>query len=464
VTAPIHFMTQTARELGGLLRRREVTAQAVTEACLDRIEALNPHLNAFITVTRARAIERARRADQELTRGRDRGPLHGVPYALKDVIATRGILTTNGSRSSADWVPSFDATVQERLDAAGGVLVGKLNLWELAMAGSAYGDVHNPWALDHSPGGSSSGAGAAVSARVVPIAIGTDTGGSIRIPAAHCGVVGLRPTYGRVSRYGVMANAWSVDTVGPLARTVDDVALTLTAIAGADPRDRTCSSLQPPPSDTPFSDDLKGVRLGVPERFFKGAHPDVERSVRAAIEVLEELGARVAVVDLPHADAAGLARTLHLVEAASFHEQRLRTRSALLGPEVRARLVRAQSYAGVDYVKALRLRTLMMAEASTAFQTCDVIVAPTDRSLPVRLATSSVAAPATPVAEPNTFFASMTGLPALAIPCGMSRGTPALPISMQLHGRPFEEVVLFRVGRAFQRATEWHSRAPASPA
>jgi aspartyl-tRNA(Asn)/glutamyl-tRNA(Gln) amidotransferase subunit A len=436
----------------------------VAEAFLDRIEALNRRLNAFITVTRSAALTRARRLDEETAQGRVRGPMHGIPYGLKDVIATRGILTTNGSRATAQWVPAFDATVEERLGAAGGVLVGKLNLWEFAMVGSAYGEVRNPWATEYSPGGSSSGAGAAVGARLVPIAIGTDTGGSIRIPAAHCGVAGLRPTYGRVSRYGVTANAWSVDTVGPLAASVDDVAIVMSAISGADPRDRTCAVRPVPLFDPAGTGSLAGLRIGLPETaFFTEMHPEVAEPVRTAVTELERLGARTVPVDLPHAGDAGLLRTLHLAEAASCHERRLLEQGALLGPELRARLERAGSYSAADYVKALRLRTVLMEEAGRAFETCDVIASPTDRNLPVRIGSPPQAATAaSTIGGPNTFFASMTGLPALAIPCGFSTTPPRLPVSLQLLARPFDEALLIRVGRAFQQVTDWHKQRPSA--
>jgi aspartyl-tRNA(Asn)/glutamyl-tRNA(Gln) amidotransferase subunit A len=328
-----------------------------------------------------------------------------------------------------------------------------------------YGEVRNPWATDYSPGGSSSGAGAAVAAGLVPLAIGTDTGGSVRAPAAHCGIVGLRPTYGRVSRYGVTANAWSVDTVGPLTRTVQDAAFALTTIAGSDSRDRTCARAAVPRFDA-ASADLRGLRVGLPrEHFFDSIHPEVENAVREATEALAKLGATLTTVDLPHAGEAGLARTLHLAEAASFHEQRLRDSASLFGSELRARLERAQSYSAADYVKALRLRTILTDEATRAFQACDVIASPTDRNLPARIAGSSppTAAPAGAprIGGGNTFFSSMTGIPSLAIPCGFAKSGPSLPISMLLHARPFDEVMLFRVGHAYQQATDWHLRRPA---
>jgi aspartyl-tRNA(Asn)/glutamyl-tRNA(Gln) amidotransferase subunit A len=453
---------ESVHELGFRLRRRELSAVDLAGAFLDRIDALNPRLKAFITVTRHHALQRARRADAELRSGRDLGALHGVPYALKDVIATKGILTTNGSRASAEWVPSFDATVEERLASAGGVLVGKLNLWEFAMVGSCFGEVLNPWSVEHSAGGSSSGAGAAVGARLVPLAIGTDTGGSIRIPAAYCGVVGFRPTYGRVSRYGVTANAWSVDTVGPLTSTVADAGIALTAIAGADRRDRTCST-RPVAVPPAASKDIRGMRVGVPEaHFFEDIDAQVDRAVRHSIDVLAQMGARVVPIRIPHASDAALLRTLHLAESASLHERRLKEQSALLGESFRQRLERGWSYAAPDYVKALRLRSVLMEEVADAFTRCDVFVTPSARNVATRVnvGTEPTTQPSAVPVGAHTFVASMTGIPSLALPCGLTAGRPALPISMLLHAPPFEESALIRTGQVFQMVTDWHRQVP----
>ena len=315
---------QTIAQLSRRLSRRELSARELTLECLERIDAANPTLNAFLTVAREQAIARAELADRELKSGRRRGPLHGIPYAVKDVIATRGVTTSNGSRAARRPSQEDDATVVARLNRAGAVLVGKLNLWEFAMTGAVFGDVRNPWHTDFSASGSSGGSAAAVAAGLVPLAIGTDTGGSIRVPAAHCGVVGLRPTYGRVSRHGVTPNAWSVDTVGPLTRSAADAALAFQAISGPDPADRTTTA-----SPAAGVEENAAVvnrsrwRIGLVKSQFDAAHPEVTTAVTEALKALERLGHTLLDVDVPHAGDAAAARTLHLAEAAAFHEQRL---------------------------------------------------------------------------------------------------------------------------------------------
>jgi len=452
---------RTAAELSALIRKRAVSSREVVEAFLGRIEAMNPRLNAFITVTRDVAIQRAAAADEEIRRGRYRGPLHGVPYAAKDVFATKGILTTNGSKATATWVPERDSTATARMDAAGAVLVGKLNLWEFAMTGAAYGEVRNPWAVEYSPGGSSSGAGAAIAARMAPIALGTDTGGSIRVPAAFCGVVGLKPTYGRVSRYGVTANAWSVDTAGPLTASVEDAALALSAIAGADKHDRTCVSVAVPNYSEAMGKGLSGVRIGiVREFFFDDVHRDVEAAMKESVAAFERGGAKVRDVKIPHASFAGIGRTLHLAEAAAYHEERLKHQADQLGPSLRRRLESARTFLAADYIKALRLRSVLLDEVKRAFDECDVIAVPTDRALAPPLASERPGAPPVAGGGGNTFLASMTGIPALALPCGFSTGSPRLPISMMLHAKHFDEAMLFRVGHAYQKVTDWHRAVP----
>ena len=430
-------------EIAAQLAARRVSAVEVVNTFLAEIRRYS-YLNTFITVVEEAALRRARELDAlPATR---RGPLHGIPYAAKDVIATRGILTTNGSRVTADWIPTADAAVVHRIARAGAVLVGKLNLWEFAMSGpSPAGDVLNPWSSDHSPGGSSSGSGAAVAAGLVPFALGTDTGGSIRVPAAWCGVTGLRPTYGVVPRDGVTVNAWSVDTVGPLARTASDVKLVHDVLRQAAPmraaRVRT----------------VRGLRVGVPRGyFFEDMHPDVERCVTGALDQLQRLGLTLVDVDIPHADIAVDLRLIHMAEAAQYHERRLRDRGDLFGAALRARLLDASRYRAVDYIKALRARTLLQNEVTAVFESCDVFVTPTDVNLPPSTNGSAPSGTAPRRNRGNTFLASMTGVPALAVPCGVARNPPLLPISMQLHSRPSDEAVLFAVGTAYQRATPLH--------
>lgn len=461
-----------ASEQASLLRARSISPVELTRAYLARIDALNPRVNAFITVTAERAEQDARQAEQAIMRGEYRGPLHGIPYAPKDILATRGVRTTNGSRVTSAWVPDHESTITERLSRAGAVLIGKLNLLEFAMGSgvvSGFGPARNPWDLSRTPSGSSSGSGAALAADMVPLSIGTDTGGSIRGPAAFCGVVGLKQTYGRVSRFGVTTLAWTLDHAGPMTRSVRDAAAMLQVIAGVDARDPTTATDPVPDYVGPLTGDLKGLRVGVPSRHFtEGAHPDVERAYGEALEVLEGLGATLVEVDVPHAPYAGSAGwVVAMAEAAQFHETRLRDTPELFDPIVRERLDAARFYTATDYIKALRVRTLLMDEMAEAFRVCDVMVVPAGTGLPGKLEPPEVAgtdvkpgSAATPFRSGNTFLGNMTGLPALVLPCGFSTGTPALPIGLQIYGRAFDEATVLRVGYAYEQATRWHLRKP----
>jgi aspartyl-tRNA(Asn)/glutamyl-tRNA(Gln) amidotransferase subunit A len=444
----------TIEQLAKRLARHEVSSRELVQQCLARIDVLNPSLNAFVNVAAEQALERAERADRERAKGRATGPLHGIPYAVKDVIATKGIPTTDGSRATRKR-DDEDAEVVSRLNRAGAVLLGKLNLWEFAMVGSQFGTVRNPWNADYSAGGSSSGSAAAVAAGLVPLALGTDTGGSIRVPAAHCGVVGLRPTYGRISRDGVTPNAWSVDTVGPITRTAADAAIAFRALAG----DQHVAAGNPPATNARRTQSARW-RLGLVRSFFENTHRDVERAVTDALRELERGGSRLVDVDVPHANDAALARTLHLAEAAAFHGERLRDPASGIGQELRSRLLEAQAYPAVAYIKGLRLRTLLVEETRRAFQTCDLLVMPTDRGLPALASGDAVAATGRS-GGPNTFLASMTGEPALAMPCGFSTTPPGLPISLMLQAPAHREDRLFAAAAALQRSTDWHDRRPA---
>ena len=461
-----------ARELGGLIRARKLSPVELIDAYLARIEALNPRTNAFITVTADLARRQAAAAEREIGRGRYRGPLHGIPYAPKDILATKGILTTNGSKVTATVVPDYESTITARLAEAGAVLAGKLNLLEFAMGSgvvSGFGPSRNPWDLARSPSGSSSGSGTALAAAMVPLSIGTDTGGSIRGPANFCGIVGLKQTYGRVSRYGVTTLAWSLDHAGPMTRTVADAALMLQAIAGHDPSDPTTTADPVPDYTQALTGDVRGVRIGVPTRFLAdGLAPEIDRAYRAALGVVRGLGATLVDVDVPHAEyATNAGWVIAMAEAAAFHEQRLRTSPELFDPIVRERLDAARFYAATDYIKAQRVRSLLMQEMETVFSQCDVMAVPGGNALPPPL--DSAADAATDVKPGSTgsrfrggttFLGNMTGLPALVLPCGFSAGPPALPIGLQLYGRAFDEGTLFRVGHAYEQATDWHTRRP----
>ena len=472
IVVPVDLLRTTVRELGELIRTRKVSAAEIVNGYLGRAQALNPTLNAFITITAEHARARALEADTEIGRGMYRGPLHGIPYAVKDLLATRGIRTTNASRVTADWIPDTESTITDRLNRAGAILIGKLNLREFATGSgvlSGFGVVRNPWASDYTAAGSSSGSGAAIAARMVPLSVGTDTGGSIRGPAAVCGIVGLKPTYGRVSLHGVTPLGWSLDHAGPMTATVEDAAFMLQAMAGADPRDPT-SAREPVPDylgDT--SKGIAGLRIGLPKRHFtEGSHADVEKAYREAVQTLESLGGRVVAVDIPHADLAPAAGgIISMAEAATFHEKRLRESPELFDPLVRERLEVARFYTATDYLKAQRVRSVLMQEVADAFEACDVIAVPAYPRLPARQESAATArSDVKPGGESrvyrasNSYIANMTGMPALVLPCGFSSGQPILPIALQLYGRPFDEVTLFRAGHAYQRATDWHTRVP----
>lgn len=469
---PNELVFKSAADLGRLLRSREISVVEVVEAFLENTEALNPQLNAFITVTRDHAIARAREADREIAGGRYRGPLHGIPYAPKDLLATKDILTTNGSKVTSDWVPDFESTITDRLNRAGAILVGKLNLSEFAMGSgvhSGFGPARNPWDLEYSPSGSSSGSGAAVAAHMVPLSIGTDTGGSIRGPAAANGIVGLKQTYGRVSRFGVTSLSWTLDHAGPMTKTVGDAASMLQVIAGRDPSDPTTADEAVPDYSRALTGDVRNLRIGVPiNYFFENASEEVERAVRAAIEQLEGMGATIVDISVPNAELSGSAGWIvAMAEAACFHEKRLKEQPDSFDPVVRERLEAAKFYTATDYIKSLRIRTLLQKEMEQAFRRCDVIAVPGSGSVASKLPAPEVAvSDVRPGMEvpfyrvSTTFIGNMTGLPAMTIPCGFAPGPPKLPITIQFYGRPFDEFTLFRVGHAYELATDWHKRRP----
>lgn len=477
--ADSELVYKSGRELAALVKARKLSPVEVTEAFLARSEALNPRVNAYITITRDHAVAAARAAEKEIMGGRYRGPLHGLPYAPKDILATKGILTTNGSKVTATVVPTFESTITSRLNAAGAILIGKLNLLEFAMGSgvrSGFGPARNPWHLEYSPAGSSSGSGAALAACMTPLSIGTDTGGSIRGPANNCGIVGLKQTYGRVSRYGVTTLAWTLDHAGPMTRTVADAAAMLQAIAGPDPMDPSALSEPVPDYTKSLAAGVKGLRIGVPTNyFFDGVNPQTVAAVRAAIATLKDMGATVVDVEVPYAELAGGAGWIvAMAEAACFHEQRMKATPHLFDPLVRERLEAARFYSATDYIKALRVRSLLMDSMQRVFEKCDVMAVPSGNPA-TKLDAPDVAATdvkpgstPSPIRGGNTFIGNMTGYPAMVMPCGFTSDSPTLPLGIELFARPFDEASLFRVGQAYESATDWHTRrAPligASPA
>ena len=448
----------TVREAAEGLRQRRFSAVELPSATLGRIERFNSSLQAFITVTAEQALQQARQADAELSAGRDRGPLHGIPIAAKDLFYTRGVRTTAGSAIYRDLAPTYDAFVVARLETAGAVMLGKTNLHELAYgitsANPHFGTVRNPWNTKHSPGGSSGGSAAAVAAGLAYAALGTDTGGSIRIPASFCGTVGLKPTYGRVSRHGVMPLSWSLDHVGPLARSVRDAALLLNAIAGHDRADAS-SSRHPVVDFVPDEGcSVRGLRIGFPESFFfERLDADVELCVRGAIARAESLGAAIKPIKVPDLAAMNAAaRVILLCEASAMLEPHLADRRQF-GPDVLALLDQGRLLPATDFIHAQRLRQRMQREFAQVWSTVDCVITHTTPNTAPRVGESTVKLGGR---EEDVRLATtrlvrsmnLLGLPALSIPCGLSGG--GLPVGLQIIGPPFEESLILRVGAALE--------------
>ena len=443
----------------------------LTEAALERIAAVNPVLNAYITVCGASAMEEARAADRMVRAGDRLGPLHGVPIALKDNLHTKGIRTTAGSKILADFVPDDDATVTRRLKEAGAVMVGKTNMHEFAWGGTTdnphYGTCRNPWNPARFPAGSSGGSGVAVAARTCLGAIGTDTGGSIRLPSAVNGIVGIRPTLGRVSNHNVIPLAWTMDTVSPMTRTVEDCALMFGVVAGHDPLDPT--SVPAPTADylAGLCGGVRGIRIGLIKDYsLTHVQPAVGDAIRAALDLLRRLGAEVSEVSMPSIEGNISAQlTIESCEPSTYHQKWLRTRPEDYGADVRALLEMGEMYLATHYLQAQRYRTVLRNDFLKAFDQVDVLVTPT---LPFA---ATPCGATTVVIEGGreedmlsaimqfTGVPSLTGLPALSLPVGFD--PDGLPIGMQVIGRPFDEATLFRFGHAYQGATEWHRAKPA---
>ncbi|MBZ5582486.1 MAG: Asp-tRNA(Asn)/Glu-tRNA(Gln) amidotransferase GatCAB subunit A [Acidobacteriia bacterium] len=450
----------TLREAAAALRRREFSSAELTQGALDRIGRLNPTLNAFLTVTAEQAMARARQADAELAAGRDRGPLHGIPIAVKDLFLTRGVRTTAGSKIYENYVPEEDAAVVERLDAAGAVPLGKLNMHELAYGITSenphFGAVRNPWDTGRSPGGSSGGSGAAVAASLAYAALGSDTGGSIRIPAAFCGTAGLKPTYGRVSRYGALPLSWTLDHMGPMARTVRDAAAVLNAIAGFDPRDPS-SSRRPAVDYVPEDGcSSRGVRVGLAGKFyFERLDPGVEAAVRGAIARAAALGAVVKAVQTPDIDAINaVGRVIQLCEVSALMQPHL-GRSDDFGADVWSLLNQGTLLPATDYINAQRLRRRMRRDFQKLWAEVDCLIAPTTPNTAPEFGQTAVRLGGR---DENVRLAStrlvrainVLGLPALSMPCGLSGG--GLPVGIQIVGAPFQEALILQVGAALEDA------------
>jgi aspartyl-tRNA(Asn)/glutamyl-tRNA(Gln) amidotransferase subunit A len=472
-----------------LLKKKEISSVELTGAVLDRIDRVEANVGAFITLTPENAMDRAREADQAISRG-EIGPLTGIPVAIKDLICTRRIRTTCASKILENFIPPYDATVITRLQDAGAVMVGKANMDEFAMGSSSENSglktTRNPWNLDCVPGGSSGGSAAAVAADMCLGALGSDTGGSIRQPASHCGVVGIKPTYGRVSRFGLVAFASSLDQIGPLTKSVEDAGIVLEAISGHDPKDSTSAPEAVPDFSKAMKEDLKGCKIGLPKEFFttKGLDPDVSENVNRAIGTLKDLGAEFLEISLPHAEYAvavyyilapseassnlarydGVKYGLRSESSESLADMYRKTRSKGFGPEVKRRIILgtyalSSGYYDAYYSKASQVRTLIAGDYAEAFKQCHAILSPVAPTPAFRIGEKTEDPLTMYLSDIYTLSANLAGIPGMSVPCGFSaRG---LPIGFQLLAGHFNEAALLRIGYGFQQATAFHLQKPA---
>jgi aspartyl-tRNA(Asn)/glutamyl-tRNA(Gln) amidotransferase subunit A len=447
----------SAAELAAQIRTRAVSPVEIVEAYLERIATFNDSLRAYLYIASDQARDAARAAEIEITAGGYRGPLHGIPVAYKDIYHVAGMPTTAASKVMAGYLAAEDCTVAARLRQAGAICLGKLNTHEFASGSmEVFGSARNPWHTELVPGGSSSGSGTALAAHLVPCATGSDTGGSVRNPASYCGIVGMKPTYGRISRAGIIPLSWSLDHAGPMARTVTDTAMLLQAMAGPDRRDASAAARPVPDYQAAVGHSIQGLRIGVPRTFFfDNGHPDIIAAVRTAIEALRRLGASVWEIDLPHAWLGPAASwAIAYTEAFAFHRDNFFAQPRDYTPAFLHKITGAALLTAEELVTAQRLRQVITAEFTEALTKTDVVVVPT------------TAYPAYPIGgtSPQTDMRSLTrsisltGLPSLAVPCGFTRA--GLPASLQLIGRAWEEGTLLQVGYAYEQHAGWYQRRP----
>jgi aspartyl-tRNA(Asn)/glutamyl-tRNA(Gln) amidotransferase subunit A len=477
------------QETSELLAGRQVSAAELTQAYLDRIQRLDPNIKAYVTVAEENALNQARLADQRLKTGEGLTPLTGIPYAVKDSLSTRGIPTTCSAKILENYKPFYDCTAVRKLKSTGAVLLGKNNMDEFGMGSSTensgFFTTRNPWNFEHVPGGSSGGSAAAVAAGLAPFTLGEDTGGSVRHPASFCGVTGLKTTYGRVSRYGLLPLVSSFDTIGPMARSAYDVALVLEAIAGHDPKDSTSriEATQPYSEILKKAENLRGLRIGIPKEYFvEGLDAEVNASLRAAIKQLEELGARAVEVSLPHTQYAIPVYYLILFAEASSNLAKydgvrfglserngeglldvyLKTREVGFGAETKRRIMLgtfalSAGYYDAYYLKAQKVRTLIRRDFEKAFEACDALVTPVSPTPAFRIGEKISNPLDMYLADVFVVAVNLAGIPALSVPCGLSNG---LPIGMQIMGPHLSEEMLLRIGYMYQSQTDWHTKHP----
>ena len=461
MTSDLHWLS--VAEAAGLIAARKVSPVELTQALLRRIDGLDGRLNAAITMDADAAMAAARTAAEQIAKGGGHSPLHGVPVALKDIFGVAGVRMTAGSKILAENVASEDAEATTRLKAAGASILGKLNLHEFAFGATGinphYGPARNPWDPERITGGSSSGSGASVAAGECAAALGTDTGGSIRIPASLCGIVGLKPTYGRVSKRGVLPLSWSLDHVGPMTRTVEDAAIILQAIAGRDAAEASTSDEPVPDYTQALRGGVQGLRIGVPRQFFfENVDREVESAVRSALGMLEDMGAEVKEVDAPLiSEIPGGVTAIMLTEALAYHQKWMSERPDDYGEDVRYRLELGATYLAVHYVQAQRLREMAIAAwRDDVFSKVDLIATPTTpiTARPIEEGDLQVTFNLIRFTNPLNFL----GVPAISIPCGFT--AEGLPVGLQLAGRWWDEATVLRAAHTYEQATEWHGRHP----
>ena len=458
----------TIAEAGRLIKDRKLSPVELVTATLGQIERFNSKLNAYITVVGAEALEAARQAEKEIASGQYRGPLHGIPFSIKDLFYTKGIRTTGGSAILKEWVPDFDATLVERLKSAGAIILGKAHTAEFACGATGlnhhFGPARNPWNAAHVPGGSSSGSAISVATGMALGSLGSDTGGSVRIPAALCGVTGLKPTYGLVSRHGILPLSWSLDTPGPITRTAEDAALVLQAIAGRDGHDSSTANTEVPEYATAMLGEMRGIQVGVPEDVWGMVNEEVCNLTWQALELLEDLGATLHRVPLPLLKYAGAVGSLiSWSEGSSWHEEWVRTRPQDYGPEPLRRFRLGLLLQSTHYFRAQRVRTLIVREVSEALERVDVIVSPTtaiaappigEQTAPIGGKPESVLQLLSSLTRPY----NLAGMPAISVCCGFTAS--GLPVGLQIAGRRFDDMTLLRMAHGYQRVTQWHTNHP----
>jgi aspartyl-tRNA(Asn)/glutamyl-tRNA(Gln) amidotransferase subunit A len=456
----------SAGDLSRLIQSKEVSPVEATEAYLDRIESLDHRFHSYLTVMREQAMADARQAEQDIAAGQHKGPMHGVPVAVKDQFWSKGVRSTGGSRILADFVPDEDATVITNLRKAGAVVLGKTNMTEFAITGFShrYSTPRNPWDIDTYPGGSSSGSGAATAAYLCATSLGEDTGGSIRFPATWCGLVGIRPSWGLVSRYGVMQGVWSMDTVGPISRTVEDAAITLGAIAGHDSKDPYSSQAPVPVYQQALGGDLNGLKVGVITEFMDSilVEPAVRQSVSSAIATLGELGATVEEVSIPMSMDAGVASAVLLaVEPALAQQDWIKDRIHDYGHDVRIMLLTGSILPAQAYYKAQKLRTMLRQQVLDSLEKYDVLVLPTSgKGAQPREEDPPITSKETAgrLAFLFTRIFNLASCPAMSVPCGFDDRN--MPVGLQIGARPGAEETIFKVAHAYEQATSWHTMRP----